>query len=108
MRRLLLGLELHDLVPEGGHLGLNAVDRLALFEDLGAERLLALAAATTASNTAIGSKRRRERTDKTPPSVDSERRGPSASSKTKTCVVGRLHGDTPAFLHRPSYYSGFQ
>lgn len=45
MQRLLLGLELHDLVPEGGHLGLNAVGRLALFEDLNAERLLALAAA---------------------------------------------------------------
>ncbi len=69
MQRPPLGLELHDLVPEGGHLG--------------AERLLALAAATTASNTAISSKRRRERTDKdkTPPSVDSERRGPSASNK---------------------------
>ena len=46
MQRLLLGLELHDLVPEGGHLGLNAAERLALFEDLGAERLLALAATT--------------------------------------------------------------
>ena len=56
MQRLLLGLELHDLVPEGGHLGLNAVDRLALFEDLGAERLLALAAATTASNPAIATR----------------------------------------------------
>jgi hypothetical protein len=40
MQRLPLGLELHDLVLEGGHLGLNAVGRLALFEDLGAERLL--------------------------------------------------------------------
>jgi hypothetical protein len=36
MQRLLLGLELHDLVPEGGHLGLDAIDRLALFENLGA------------------------------------------------------------------------
>jgi hypothetical protein len=50
MQRLLLGLELHGLVPEGGHLGLNAVDRVALFEDLGAERLLALAAASGDGN----------------------------------------------------------
>jgi hypothetical protein len=89
MQRLLLGLKLHDLVPKGGHVGFNAVDRLALFEDLGRDRLLALAAATTASNTAIGSKRRREWTDhdETPPSVDSERRGTSASNK-----IARLGG----------------
>lgn len=37
----LLGLGFHDLVLEGGHLGLNAVDRLTLFENLGAECLLA-------------------------------------------------------------------
>lgn len=27
MQRLRPGLKLHDFVPEGGHLGLNAVDR---------------------------------------------------------------------------------
>ena len=75
MQRLLLSLELHDLVPVGGHLGLDAVGRLALYDDLGAERLLTLAVIMTASNTAIGNKRRRERTDKDkiPPSVGNER-----------------------------------
>ncbi len=81
MQGLPRGLELYDLVPEGAHLGFNAVDRPALFEEFGAERLLPLAAAITACNTAISSKRRREQTDKAPPSVDREGRRSSASNK---------------------------
>ena len=83
MRLLLLGLE---LVPQSGHPSLNAVvDRLAIFEDLGAERLLALAAATTVSDTAIGSKRRQKQTHKykTRTSADSERRGPRRSDAAR-------------------------
>jgi hypothetical protein len=91
MQRLVLGLKLYDLVPEGGHLDFNAIDHLALFEDPGAERLLALTEATTASNTAIGSRQQRKRTDKdkTPPSVDSELRGPLASNKIG--LLGGMH-----------------